>query len=72
MKHNNVVWFIDEFVSDEMIVLILEFCEFGDLKNLINQRKNQIDEESVFKLFSEKEIMNIFIQICEGVRYLHW
>jgi NIMA (never in mitosis gene a)-related kinase len=43
----------------------MEFCEGGDLKQLIdlvyyNQNK-----------FTVREIFDIFIQICEGLNYLH-
>ncbi len=48
MKHNNVIWFIEDFINEKYIVLIIEYCEFGDLKKLINQRKNQNDEENAF------------------------
>ena len=43
--------------------------EVGEnLGSLVNEPKKRVRKT---KKQSEKEIMNIFIQICEGLRYLH-
>jgi NIMA (never in mitosis gene a)-related kinase len=42
-------------------MIVMEFCEGGDLKDLI-ERSHPMTEE---------QTMTLFLQICEAVRYLH-
>jgi serine/threonine protein kinase len=44
----------------------MEFCEGGDLKNLIDKR--YYDD---LKKFNKKEILEILSQLCDGISYLH-
>ena len=42
----------------------MEYAEGGDLFNKIKEQKNKN------KIFEEKEIIEWFIEICEGVKYI--
>lgn len=58
-----VVGYLDSFIEDTKINIIMEFCHNGDLNTYIKKQNN--------KLFTENFIWKIFIQICLGVQYLH-
>ena len=48
-----------------MLHIVMEYADGGDLQQLIRERKSK-------KLqFSENEVMEIFIQLCQAVGYLH-
>lgn len=58
-----VVGYLDSFIEDTKINIIMEYCQNGDLQSYIKKQNN--------KLFSENFIWKLFIQICLGVHYLH-
>lgn len=75
LEHKNIVKYIDDFIHVEIhkgkleptyyVLIIMEFCEGGDLKK-------QID--SVYydkRTYTKHEILEVLIQICEGLNYLH-
>jgi NIMA (never in mitosis gene a)-related kinase len=63
LKHNNIIKFYGSSSSNEKILLLMEYADGGDLESLIqNQNK---------KLFDENKILDIFIQLCFAVKYLH-
>lgn len=75
LSHRNIVQFHDDFLHIEyqngqiepmvFVIIIMEFCQRGDLKNLIDNRfysKNP---------FSKEEIIDILMQLGEGLSYLH-
>lgn len=75
LEHKNIVKYIDDFIHIEInkgeleptyfVIIIMEFCEGGDLKD-------QIDNVFYKKTnFSKLEILDIIIQISEGLNYLH-
>ena len=51
----------DEFEDLGSKFLVMEFCQKGSLKDLIDRKGN----------LSEEEALIYFEQICEGVKYLH-
>ena len=57
-----IVKYFDSFVEDSKLHIIMEFCEKGDVSNLIKSRT---------QLFKENKIWEIFLQICLGLEYLH-
>jgi NIMA (never in mitosis gene a)-related kinase len=62
-----VVGYIDSFISDEKVNIIMEFCEGGDLQGLIESKAVLSSSFSI----PELQIWRHFIQICLGVNYLH-
>lgn len=67
LRHVNVVqcegWFRD--IDRGTLIIVLEYCEGGDLSQIIESRKKRQER------FSEEEIWFIFKQICQGVCHLH-
>ena len=58
-----IVKYVDSFIEDSGIHIVMEYCEHGDLfKNLA--KRNGF-------LLSENRIWKFFIQIALGVLYLH-
>jgi len=70
------VKYIDDFIHIEFnrgkidpyyyVIIVMEFCEGGDLKNLIDERYYAENNK-----FTKKEILEILSQLCDGISYLH-
>ncbi|XP_056617306.1 uncharacterized protein LOC130432091 isoform X1 [Triplophysa dalaica] len=60
-----VVTYVDSF-EDEAghIYIVMEFCEGGDLSNIMETQKNEC-------FFEEKQILDWLVQICLALQYLH-
>uniref|UniRef100_A0A7S3G4B8 non-specific serine/threonine protein kinase n=1 Tax=Palpitomonas bilix TaxID=652834 RepID=A0A7S3G4B8_9EUKA len=66
MKHRNILGYYDAFMDgDENLCIITEFVNGGDLETRIKK----LAQAKSF--FSENDIWNIFIQMCDGVKALH-
>lgn len=65
-----IVGYIDSFLDDSRINIVIEYCPYGDLCSLINKQKT-LCKGNVIKPFSENMIWKIFINLCLGVQYLH-
>lgn len=64
LRHPNVVRFIEFFMdASSMLVIILEFCNAGDLAGLIKKRDGQ--------LMSEATVMWLWVQIALALHYSH-
>jgi serine/threonine protein kinase len=67
LDHQNVIkcegWFRDD--DRQSVFLVLEFCGGGDLSTTINRQR------ASKQYFEEKQIWNIFSQLCHGLRHLH-
>lgn len=47
-QHPNIVRYRDSFVEGGMLHIVMDFCEGGDLTNLLKERRNQpLAEEQV-------------------------
>eukprot|EP00466_Bigelowiella_natans_P007027 jgi/Bigna1/86456/estExt_fgenesh1_pg.C_100288 len=65
MSHPNIVKYIDSYILDNELIIILEWAEGGDLKNLIRRvRKAE-------KVFSERQIWNYAAQLAAGLQHMH-
>ena len=58
LNHNNILKFLDKYDMGNKMYVILEYCEKGDLINIIPYIKN------------EETIRYIFMQIVTGIKYL--
>lgn len=55
MKHPNIVKYTDCFMDAKYLVIIMEYCNAGDLAGIIKARKGS--------LMQEKDIMLLFVQV---------
>ena len=64
-----IVGYIDSFIENQQIHIVLEYCAVGDLNSLVEKQKQA--GGAVTKPFVDNLIWKIFIHICLGVQYLH-
>jgi serine/threonine protein kinase len=72
LNHKNVIKYLDSYVeliedisnynSISYFCIVMPFSKIGDLKNYIKKKKNNI---------KEKKYIDFFLQISEGIKYLH-
>eukprot|EP00742_Colponemidia_sp_Colp-10_P008843 GILJ01009603.1.p1 GENE.GILJ01009603.1~~GILJ01009603.1.p1 ORF type:complete len:597 (+),score=75.73 GILJ01009603.1:27-1817(+) len=65
LHHPNIINYIDSFVEESELYIVLELADVGDLSHLTRfmlESNNQ---------FTELQIWAIFIQICEAVLHMH-
>lgn len=65
MGHPNIVAHKHTFIEKGVLIIIMEFCEYGDLAYHIRKKKNKNEK------FTESEIMNWFVQLCLSLEYVH-
>ena len=65
LKHPNIVKCYGFYYEKDKIIILIEYAEGGDLFNKIENQKNKN------KYFKEEEIIDWFIEICEGIKYIH-
>ena len=65
MSHPNIVSYKGSFVDRGLLIIIMEFCEVGDLAFHIKRRRAKNE------FFTETEIMNWFVQLCLSLEYIH-
>ncbi|XP_069828209.1 serine/threonine-protein kinase Nek3 [Dendropsophus ebraccatus] len=63
MKHPNIVKFREAFEADELLYIVMEYCDRGDLLDTIKHQRG--------KLFPEHTILHWFVQMCLAVQYIH-
>ncbi|EGR29124.1 protein kinase domain protein [Ichthyophthirius multifiliis] len=65
LEHPNIVAYEDSFIEKDTLIIIMEYCEEGDLsyhiKLQIVNRQN----------FPERDILNWFIQLSSALIYIH-
>mmetsp|Transcript_37427 Transcript_37427/g.87649 ORF Transcript_37427/g.87649 Transcript_37427/m.87649 type:complete len:727 (+) Transcript_37427:92-2272(+) len=66
LSHNHIVTCIDIILDKDVLYIVMEHANGGDLAHRIMARK----KESV--LFSERTVMSVFIQICVALHHIHW
>eukprot|EP01029_Cantina_marsupialis_P005430 TRINITY_DN1589_c0_g1_i1.p1 TRINITY_DN1589_c0_g1~~TRINITY_DN1589_c0_g1_i1.p1 ORF type:complete len:772 (-),score=205.55 TRINITY_DN1589_c0_g1_i1:56-2371(-) len=65
LQHPNIVQYWDKFIEKNTLNIVMQFCAGGDLATLIKKH----DEEN--KLFSERQILDLFIQMVNAVKEIH-
>ncbi|NWI98874.1 NEK11 kinase, partial [Crypturellus undulatus] len=65
LDHPAIVKFYASFVERDSFCIITEYCEGGDLDLKIQEYKES------GKIFTQKQIMEWFIQLLLGVNYMH-
>lgn len=66
LDHPNIVKFKESFFNTNLLVIVMEYCEVGDLAYHIKRKVNKPGE-----FFTEFEIFNWFVQICLALEYVH-
>ncbi|CAD8090683.1 unnamed protein product [Paramecium sonneborni] len=65
LKHPHIVQYIESFNENDTLIIIMEYCEEGDLSfhiNRMSQRK---------EYFPEQIILNWFLQCALALKYIH-
>mmetsp|Transcript_88274 Transcript_88274/g.248554 ORF Transcript_88274/g.248554 Transcript_88274/m.248554 type:complete len:845 (+) Transcript_88274:97-2631(+) len=65
LSHKNIVRCFDVFQDDEMMYIVMEYANGGDLSGRIQARKAEN------RRFSENTVMFVFVQICTALQYIH-
>lgn len=65
LKHPNIIRFCDAFAEATFVYIVMEFCEDGDLAQLIAKTKSAGDT------FPKKVVINWLIQLAMALFYIH-
>ena len=65
LDHPNIVSYKHSFIEKGVLIIIMEYCEVGDMSYHIKRKVNKKEH------FTETEIFNWFIQICLSLEYVH-
>lgn len=66
LKSPYVVRYYDSFMEKDALHIVMEFCDRGDLQNLLKKAKDRN-----VACLKDGVIWNIFLQIVHGLYYLH-
>ena len=61
-KHENIVRYKDHFEENQKFLIVMEFCDGGDLSSFINKKRRRLTEELFFFWFK---------QVASGLQYIH-
>ncbi|KAL7068625.1 NEK Ser/Thr kinase family protein [Cryptosporidium serpentis] len=65
IKHQNIIEAFESYSSQNMICIIMEYADKGDLNKFLKIRQNKME------YLTENEVMFIFLQILMGIKSLH-
>ena len=72
INHPNIIKYYESFIQNEnsfsqkeKLYIVMEYCEKGDLRQLIKDYKDKN------KKISQKKIILIILDICEGLKEIH-
>lgn len=65
MNHSNITMYIESFVENSKLYIVMEHADGGDLSGAIQKRKAD------GKYWAEEELMRIFVQICLAMKHVH-
>ena len=65
LNHPNICGYKESFLSKnkDSLCIVMEFCDGGDLSDVITRAKNQ--------LFRESKILHYFVQMSLGLQFMH-
>lgn len=75
--HPNIVTFHRSFQDNHHLVMVMDYCDGGDLYGAIqkqynyNRKRGLKPTSSDYRFIPEAQIWDWFMQICLAVRYLH-
>ena len=65
VNHKNIIKYYSSFLEKEILYIIMEYAELGDLYSLIKHYKKHS------KFFSETDLWKISFEVLTGLDYLH-
>ena len=65
LKHPHIVDYIESFIHDGTFIIIMEYCEEGDLAFHVKRMRQKKE------YFSEDLVLNWFLQIAFALNYIH-
>lgn len=65
LKHPYIVRYTESFVKDNVLCIVMDYCEGGDLSQYINQRKRHRST------IAEPQVLRWFTQMCLGLKHMH-
>jgi NIMA (never in mitosis gene a)-related kinase len=65
LDHPNIVKYKESFCENNLLIIIMEYCEVGDLSYHVKQKRKRQE------FFTETEIMNWFVQLALALQYVH-
>eukprot|EP00439_Symbiodinium_sp_Y106_P084102 s2122_g24.t3 len=65
LKHPNIVEYCESFLEGQMLCIVMEYADGGDLSHLIKGRK------AASEIICESEALKIFGQICLAIQHVH-
>src|SRR5690606_20481627 len=67
ISHPNIVQYVDTFLEDDVLHIVTQYCDGGDLSRKIKDAKTSTPP----MYFDEDQVLLWFIQIAMAVDYLH-
>ena len=65
MQHSNITMYVESFVENYKLFIVMEYADGGDLSNILAKRKK------TNSILAENELMRIFVQICLALKHVH-
>ena len=65
LRHPNIVEYCESFLEGQMLCIVMEYADGGDLSNLIKMRKASSE------MLCEREVLNMFKQSCLAIQHVH-
>ena len=65
LRHPHIVEYVDSYIEDGFFIIVMEYCEEGDLAYHIKKRREQKE------YFNEDLIKNWFLQILFALFFIH-
>merc|ERR1719162_727579 len=69
--HHNIVKCLDTFLDDEVLYIVMEYANGGDLGRCIQAQRKETSEGGAWRLFLEQTVMGVFVQICAALLHIH-
>ena len=62
-NHPNIVRYRDSFIESGTLNIVMDFCEGGELHQLLKERKGAV--------LTEQQVLDYFVQLCLAMKHVH-